>query len=129
MELVRPFLEVRVLSLIPKDRWFRLLWCQSIPRRRNLEGRSKVFSDESCLESRVSAQGHPHHLSEYAHLRSNVKAVSPKCLGGLPVDHDRLNAHPGPKGYLLSDYPPAHLHSGTLQKQILNPSALSVHSL
>ncbi|GFV96858.1 hypothetical protein TNCV_4350711 [Trichonephila clavipes] len=26
---------------------------------------------------------------------SYVKAVTPKCLGGPPVDRDRLNAYPG----------------------------------
>ncbi|GFY17093.1 hypothetical protein TNCV_1088691 [Trichonephila clavipes] len=27
-------------------------------------------------------------------MRVLVKAVTPKCLGGPPVDRDRLNAHP-----------------------------------
>ncbi|GFX16303.1 hypothetical protein TNCV_4705551 [Trichonephila clavipes] len=30
-----------------------------------------------------------------------VKAVTSKCLGGPPVDHDRLNAHPSPRGLLV----------------------------
>ncbi|GFS73906.1 cubilin [Trichonephila clavipes] len=33
--------------------------------------------------------------SNYARLRFYVKAVTPKCLGGPPVDRDRLNALPG----------------------------------
>ncbi|GFU59269.1 hypothetical protein TNCV_4197931 [Trichonephila clavipes] len=37
-------------------------------------------------------------LQIYASLRSYVKVVTPKCLGGPPVDRDRLNAYPGHKG-------------------------------
>ncbi|GFV40268.1 hypothetical protein TNCV_2089941 [Trichonephila clavipes] len=37
----------------------------------------------------------------YARLTSYVKTVTPKCLGGPPVDHGRLNAYPG---YMLSTF-------------------------
>ncbi|GFW48964.1 transposable element Tcb2 transposase [Trichonephila clavipes] len=49
-------------------------------------------------------------LLAYARLKLYVKAVTSKCLGGTPVDPDRLNAHPGPRGYHKSS---SYLHSNT----------------
>ncbi|GFW46677.1 uncharacterized protein TNCV_1937461 [Trichonephila clavipes] len=51
------------------------------------------------------------YVRQYARLTSYVKVVTPKCLGGPPVDRDRLNAHPGFKvaDKLANRTPPANM--------------------
>ncbi|GFU89721.1 hypothetical protein TNCV_2463891 [Trichonephila clavipes] len=54
----------------------------------------RIFMSETIQA--ISFQGSKKMVPDkFARLRFYVKEVTPKCLGGPPVDRDRLNVHPG----------------------------------